>query len=167
MRSRFPGERKRSGWHARAGSEHTGDARREREPAGPQLLETGEGDAAAASDTVDGQGSEGERVQVLIVCGAGASSTFTAQRLRQAAATRGVALTTLPSSSTAAAALIPTVDLVLVGAHLGDAIAGLAATAAGAHVPFVVLSDDDQRDGGRLLELTLTATAAASPERTP
>lgn len=105
-------------------------------------------------------------MRVLIVCGAGASSTFVAQRLRRAAAARGVELTPVPSSVAAAPDLIPTTHVVLAGAHLGDEVAVLAAAAAAADVPFVVLADAARQDGDRLLDTTLAATSASGLGRT-
>jgi len=99
-------------------------------------------------------------MRVLIVCGAGASSTFVAQRLRRAAAARELPVTPLASSASAAPELIPTVDVVLVGAHLGDAVAGLRAAAAVRRVPVLVLDDAARQDGDELLEITLAAAAA-------
>lgn len=99
-------------------------------------------------------------MKVLIVCGAGASSTFVAQRLRRAAATRGLELTAIASSASAAPDLIPTVDLVLAGAHLGAAVVDLGVIAAAVAVPIVVLDDAARQDGDELLDTTLAATAA-------
>ena len=98
-------------------------------------------------------------MRVLIVCGAGASSTFVAQRLRRAAAERGVELTPVPTSAAAAPELVTASDVVIAGAHLGSAIAALGAAAAAAHVPFVVLADAAREDGSTLLDTTLAAVA--------
>jgi len=100
-------------------------------------------------------------MRVLIVCGAGASSTFVAQRLRRAAAARGVDVTAVPSSAAAAPELIPGVQVVLAGAHLGPQVAVLGAAAAAAEVPFVVVADASRADGDQLLDSTLAAAAAA------
>lgn len=98
-------------------------------------------------------------MRVLIVCGAGASSTFVAQRLRHAARERHVELTAVPSSAGAALELVPSVELVLAGAHLGSDIAALGAAAAASGVPFVVLGDAAREDGNTLLDMSLTALA--------
>ncbi len=105
-------------------------------------------------------------MRVLIVCGAGASSTFVAQRLRRAATARGVELTPVASSASAAAGLLPGSALVLAGAHLGEEIARLRAAAASADVPFVVLADAARQDGEELLDTTLAALAAVDHGRT-
>jgi PTS system cellobiose-specific IIB component len=106
-------------------------------------------------------------MRVLIVCGAGASSTFVAQRLRRAAAARGAELTPVPSSAAAAPDLIPSCDVVIAGAHLGEAVASLGAVAAAADVPFVVIADAAREDGDALLDTTLAAAAAVDHGRTP
>lgn len=98
-------------------------------------------------------------MRVLIVCGAGASSTFVAQRLRRAAVARGIDLTPLPTSAAAAPDLVPASDVVIAGAHLGVAIASLGTAAAAADVPFVVLADAAREDGDTLLDTTLAAIA--------
>jgi len=98
-------------------------------------------------------------MRVLIVCGAGASSTFVAQRLRRAASARGVELIPVPSAADAAPGLIPDADVVIAGAHLGPAVATLGVAAAASEVPFLVLEDQARKDGDALLDLTLAAAA--------
>ena len=56
--------------------------------------------------------------RVLIVCGAGASSTFLAHRLRAAARGRGVEITVAASSTEGLAGRLGEVDVLLVGSHL-------------------------------------------------
>lgn len=104
-------------------------------------------------------------MNVLIVCGAGASSTFVAQRLVRAARLRSLEVTPIPSSATAAAALIPSADIVVAGAHLGVVLSELAAIAAAESVPYVVVEDVARQDGDDVLELILAAVAAAPRER--
>jgi PTS system cellobiose-specific IIB component len=98
-------------------------------------------------------------MRVLSVCGAGASSTFLAQRLRRAAIARGFYLTPVPTSSAAAPELVPASDVVIAGAPLGAAIAALGSAAAAADVPFVVIADAAREDGDTLLDTTLAAFA--------
>lgn len=98
-------------------------------------------------------------MQVLIVCAAGASSTFVAQRIRRAAAARGLALSTVPSSFAAARELVAASDVVMAGGHLGDDVARLGTIASAAHVPFVVVDDATRQDGDTLLDTTLAALA--------
>jgi len=99
-------------------------------------------------------------MRVLIVCGAGASSTFVAHRLGRAAVARNLDVTPVASSASAAPDLIPTVDVVLAGAHLGDALEALRAAASAVEVPFLVLADAAREDGDALLDSTLAAVAA-------
>ena len=98
-------------------------------------------------------------MRVLIVCGAGASSTFLAQRLRRAALARGIELTTVPTSAAATPDLVPTSDVVIAGAHLGATVASLGSAAAASDVPFVVIADAAREDGDTLLDTTLAAFA--------
>jgi PTS system cellobiose-specific IIB component len=55
---------------------------------------------------------------ILIVCGAGASSTFLAMRLRAIAATRGVAVVVEATSEAELVSRLADVSVVLVGPHL-------------------------------------------------
>lgn len=106
-------------------------------------------------------------MRVLIVCGAGASSTFVAQRLRRAASSRGVDLTATPTSAAAAPELVSAADVVIAGAHLGDALEALRLAADVASVPLVVLADAAREDGDELLDTALAATAGIDDGRTP
>ena len=103
-------------------------------------------------------------MKILVVCGAGASSTFVAQRLRRAASDAGL-------DWDAAAGMEQSVggddDLILVGPHLAhraDAIRDLVP------VPVVVLPDDvfEDRDGTRTLALarSIIADVTHTPEGT-
>jgi len=57
---------------------------------------------------------------VLVVCGAGASSTFLAHALRKQAAARGMSHTFIPASISALGMPLTSVDVVLVSAHVAD-----------------------------------------------
>lgn len=57
---------------------------------------------------------------VLVVCGAGASSTFLAHALRSQAAARGIKHTFFPASIAALNMPLTAVDVVLVSAHVAD-----------------------------------------------
>lgn len=97
-------------------------------------------------------------MRILVVCGAGASSTFVAQRLRRAASAAGRDWqTTAGTESTISTA---SADLVLIGPHLADRLDAIR-TAASA--PVAVLPEDvfGDRDGTRTLTLAdaaLTST---------
>lgn len=95
-------------------------------------------------------------MRILVVCGAGASSTFVAQRLRRAASDAGLAWD-------AAAGMESSVadgdhDLILVGPHLADR---LDAIRDAAPVPVAVLPEDvfADRDGTRTLAFARSVIA--------
>ncbi|WP_224778719.1 PTS sugar transporter subunit IIB [Leucobacter sp. Psy1] len=89
-------------------------------------------------------------MKILVMCGAGASSTFIAQRLRRAAEAAG-----LDWSTVAGGELIirdhPDADLVLLGPHLADRAAELQPS--GSSARFAVLESDvySDLDGSRTL----------------
>jgi PTS system cellobiose-specific IIB component len=87
-------------------------------------------------------------MRILVVCGAGASSTFVAQRLRRAASAAGLDWDTAAGTEQT----IPTAfaDLVLVGPHLADRLDAIRTASRG---PVAVLPDDvfADRDGIRTL----------------
>ncbi|WP_149085806.1 MULTISPECIES: PTS sugar transporter subunit IIB [Microbacterium] len=105
-------------------------------------------------------------MRILVVCGAGASSTFVAQRLRTAAAASG--LDWAADAGVESTVALGGHDLVLVGPHLRDrldAIRGLTGA------PVAVLPDDvfTDREGGRtlLLAQSILAAAGEAPKGTP
>lgn len=97
-------------------------------------------------------------MRILVVCGAGASSTFVAQRLRRAAAAAGLDWDAAAGMESSVAGSDH--DLVLVGPHLSDR---LDAIREGASAPVAVLPDDvfADLDGSRTLDLTRSILAAA------
>lgn len=104
-------------------------------------------------------------MRILVVCGAGASSTFVAQRLRRAAADAGLdwdASAGMESSVSGGAH-----DLVLIGPHLSDRLEALRSAVS---VPVVVLPEDvfADRDGARTLALarSVLAEAGTAPKGT-
>ncbi|MDJ0376067.1 hypothetical protein [Cryobacterium sp. PH31-L1] len=105
-------------------------------------------------------------MKILVVCGAGASSTFVALRLRRSATLRGltVSVTAITESDllgrlSAATAHSP-VDVVLVGPHLAPAFPAIAQQCAeyGAKGRLLPISIFTDRDGEAALDLALTAT---------
>ena len=76
---------------------------------------------------------------VLIVCGAGASSTFLASRLRSLAKERGFELAVQAASTSDLRPYLHTSTVLLVGPHLADSFAALAAEAAEFGVPAALL----------------------------
>lgn len=94
-------------------------------------------------------------MRILVVCGAGASSTFVAQRVRHAAHDRG-----LPYSATAGTTRsipndLDATDIVLVGPHLAPELARIEEDAAVRGVLVVLLPEDvfSDLDGSRTLAL--------------
>jgi len=85
---------------------------------------------------------------ILIVCGAGASSTFLATRLRAIAAGRGDSVTVQASSDDDLDARLSAVDVLLVGSHLSGAFDSLRDRAAGFGVPAGLLSNATFGPGG-------------------
>lgn len=81
-------------------------------------------------------------MKILVVCGAGASSTFVAQRLRRAASDRGLGWSAHAGTEISLPVDIDSADVVLVGPHLAasfDAIERMSA----AHGAAAVLLPDD------------------------
>ncbi len=78
-------------------------------------------------------------VMILVVCGAGASSTFLASRLRKLAAARGIDLTAKAVSTEDLDAHLPEAGLLLVGPHLEASFAELEARAGALHIPASLL----------------------------
>lgn len=104
-------------------------------------------------------------MRILIVCGAGASSTFVAQRLRRAAsdagldwdAVAGVESSVLPGAQ----------DALLVGPHLADRVDALRMSTG---TPVALLPADifADRDGERTLTIVRALLAAeTTPKGTP
>jgi cellobiose PTS system EIIB component len=111
-------------------------------------------------------------MRILVVCGAGASSTFVAQRVRRAAQERGLAYTAFAGTEQSLPIDLDTADMVLVGPHLADSFAIVERAAADRGVISVLLPDDvfADRSGERTLELVQSALAAhpsASADGTP
>lgn len=105
-------------------------------------------------------------MRILVVCGAGASSTFVAQRLRRAASAAG--LDWDASAGVEHSVLEGGHDLVLVGPHLAERISALRDRVS---APVVLLPADvfADRDGVRTLAIARSAIADArnTPKGTP
>jgi PTS system cellobiose-specific IIB component len=99
-------------------------------------------------------------MRILVVCGAGASSTFVAQRLARAAMSAGLAWTTESGTEHTALAAAG-VDLVLVGPHISDRAEAIRCALDG-RADVVTLPDDafTDFDGSRTLHLVRDAMAA-------
>ena len=76
---------------------------------------------------------------ILIVCGAGASSTFLASRMRSLARTRGIELSITAASDSDLADHLSFVDVLLVGPHLAPRYSSLSAQASDAGAASLLL----------------------------
>ena len=100
-------------------------------------------------------------MRILVVCGAGASSTFVAQRVRHAAHDQGLAYTAFAGTELSLPIDLDAADVVLVGPHLAHALARIAKDAARRGTAGVLLPTDifTDLDGTRTLALVHEAVA--------
>lgn len=98
-------------------------------------------------------------MRILVVCGAGASSTFVAQRLQRAASEAGLDWDT--SAGTEESVPASFADLVLVGPHLSAHVSAIRAASSStvAVLPADVFAD---RDGARTLIFAQAALSDSS-----
>jgi len=103
-------------------------------------------------------------MRIIVVCGAGASSTFIAHRIRRAATARGLEVRATATSESQLDAALADADVLLVGAHLADRVDQLRARAAAASVPLAILPDvvAASPDGGEALDVALEIAGAPS-----
>jgi PTS system cellobiose-specific IIB component len=103
-------------------------------------------------------------MRVVVVCGAGASSTFVAVRIRRAAAANGTPIDVVASSESQLETSLVAADVLLVGAHLGPRLAAVRERAEAASVDVVLLPEDAAAgaDPDALLALALTARETRS-----
>ena len=103
-------------------------------------------------------------MHIIVVCGAGASSTFVAHRIRRAAAARGIDVSATATSESQLDAALDGADVLLVGAHLGDRVGLLRARAAAASVPIAILTEAaaTAADGEDALDVALEFAGAPS-----
>ena len=105
---------------------------------------------------------------ILVVCGAGASSTFLASRIRALATTGALDVTAKAISESELEAHLPTADAILIGPHLAESYDALVARAAG--VPTALLPADAFGPAGAAaaleLALPLIRTTASAPPPT-
>lgn len=87
-------------------------------------------------------GPKGASMRILVVCGAGASSTFVAQRINSAARARQLAYSAKATNEGALADGLESSDLVLLGPHLASQLEQIKDLAA-PHGVRVVLLDAD------------------------
>ncbi|WP_460774772.1 PTS sugar transporter [Microbacterium sp. GXF7504] len=103
-------------------------------------------------------------MRILVVCGAGASSTFVAQRLRAAAQAAGLDVDAAAVSRTTLSSRLPGADALLIGPHLPD-LDEVRAEAERLGVRAITLPDDafTDLDGSRALRLITPTLSEGQP----
>ena len=102
-------------------------------------------------------------MRILVVCGAGASSTFVAQRVRHAAHDQGLPYSAFAGTEVSLPIDLDAADVVLVGPHLGHALERIERDAAQRGTMVVLLPPDifSDLDGTRTLALVREAVGSA------
>jgi len=102
-------------------------------------------------------------MRILVVCGAGASSTFVAQRVRHAAHDRGLEYIAFAGTEQSLPIDLDAADVVLVGPHLAHALTRIERDAALRGTTVVLLPSDifNDLDGTRTLELVRAAVGGS------
>lgn len=95
---------------------------------------------------------------IVIVCGAGASSTFLASRMRSVARERGMELRVAAVGTEQLADALETARAVLVGPHLSDGFEPIAAAAAAHGVPVALLPETAFGPAGAAQAVDLAAS---------
>ncbi len=92
-------------------------------------------------------------MRILVVCGAGASSTFVAQRINSAARARRLAYAATATNESSLPAEVAASDLVLLGPHLAPQLGQVTQLAAQHGVQVLLLGPDvfSDLDGSRTL----------------
>ena len=108
-------------------------------------------------------------MRILVVCGAGASSTFVARRIRKAAEARALDATAEACPLDSLADRLPTARVVLLGPHLGDRFADVRSLADASGVAVAVLPPTvfSSPLGDEALDLALEAAGAMSRRGEP
>ena len=103
-------------------------------------------------------------MRILVVCGAGASSTFVAQRVRHAAHDQGLAYSAFAGTEQSLPIDLDAADVVLVGPHLAHALERIERDAALRGTTVVLLPSDifSDLDGTRTLALIRDAVGGGS-----
>ena len=102
-------------------------------------------------------------MRILVVCGAGASSTFVAQRVRHAAHDAGFPYSAFAGTEQSLPIDLDAADVVLVGPHLVHALDRIERDAAARGTTVVLLPPDifTDKDGTRTLALVRDAVGAS------
>ncbi|MGC5169210.1 PTS sugar transporter subunit IIB [Microbacterium sp. DT81.1] len=100
-------------------------------------------------------------MRILVVCGAGASSTFVAQRVRHAAQAEGLPYLAFAGTEQSLPIDLDSADMVLVGPHMAHAMDRIQHDADWRGAKIVLLPDDifTDLDGTRTLALVRAAVA--------
>lgn len=101
-------------------------------------------------------------MRILVVCGAGASSTFVAQRVRRAAHGQGLEYSAFAGTELSLPIDLDAADLVLVGPHLSHTLERIERDAARRGTTVVLLPPDifTDLDGTRTLALVREAVSS-------
>lgn len=102
-------------------------------------------------------------MRILVVCGAGASSTFVAQRVRHAAHDQGLDYSAFAGTELSLPIDLDAADVVLVGPHLAHALERIERDAEPRGTTVVLLPDDifTDLDGTRTLALVRAAVGGS------
>lgn len=108
-------------------------------------------------------------MRILVVCGAGASSTFVAQRVRHAAQAAGRDISAVAGTEQSLPIDLDAADVVLVGPHLHHAMDRIRRHASLRDATVVLLPTDifTDLDGTRTLGLVDETLASDPTERKP
>lgn len=106
-------------------------------------------------------------MRILVVCGAGASSTFVAMRLRHAAQRRGIALQAIAGTDASLGVDLDSADFLLVGPHLRDSLDAIRRDAEPRGVEVILLPESVFSDLEGTIALSLVETALASRDAAP
>lgn len=108
-------------------------------------------------------------MRILVVCGAGASSTFVAQRINAAARARKLAYSATATNEASLAQDVQTTDLVLLGPHLAPHLEQIQALGEPHGVAVVLLGKDvfADLDGTRTLARIEEAIRDGATRPTP
>lgn len=103
-------------------------------------------------------------MKIMVVCGAGASSTFVALRMRKSAAERHLAVEISAGTEAHLPAAFGDLDVVLVGPHLAERYEAIASSARASGVGIALLSATafTAREGTQALDLALASVGGAS-----
>jgi PTS system cellobiose-specific IIB component len=101
-------------------------------------------------------------MKILIICGAGASSTFVAHRIRRTAAERDLEVEVTAGTASSLPGALTGIDVLLIGPHLPELYDDIREAARALGVGVVLLPDTifAARDGEEALELARAAAGA-------